>query len=307
MGIKRFDSEGRVIGERRFLGLYSSSAYHSSPRDIPILRRKVEAILERAAFPHDSHNEKALIEILETHPRDELLQTPVDELFDTAMGILHLGERQRLRLFVRHDTFERFLSCLVFVPRDRFNTENRRKIEQILREEFSARSIDYTTRVSESVLVRLHYMVYVEPGELPTHDVSDVEARLVAATRSWADDLEQALVRAHGEESGTGAPRPVRRRLPHRLPRGLGGAGRRRPTSATSRRSARTDSTWCSTARSRRSRAPCAPSCSARARRSTLSDMLPLFENLGVSVADERPYAVRPRRRRSRRGSTTSG
>ena len=293
VGIKRFDAEGRVIGERRFLGLYASSAYHSSPRDIPILRRKVEAILERAAFPHDSHNEKALLEILETHPRDELLQTPVDELFETAMGILHLGERQRLRLFVRRDTFERFMSCLVFVPRDRFNTENRRKIEQILREEFNARSVDYTTRVSESVLVRLHYMVYVEPGSLPAHDVSDVEARLVAATRSWADDLEEALVEQHGEEHGSELHMryfdafPTAYRVDWVAPaavadirhiEALGDDGLDmvlyRPLEALPR-----------TLRAKlfRTGTPL-----------TLSDMLPLFENLGVSVADERPYAVRP-------------
>src|SRR2546421_163420 len=123
VGVKRFDDQGKPIGERRFLGLYTTAAYRQKPSEVPILRRKVEAILHKADFPPDSHNEKALREILETHPRDELFQTPTGELFEIAMGILHLGERQRLRLFIRRDTFGRFLSCLVFVPRDRFNTE----------------------------------------------------------------------------------------------------------------------------------------------------------------------------------------
>ncbi|MDQ5831761.1 MAG: NAD-glutamate dehydrogenase, partial [Actinomycetota bacterium] len=129
VGVQRFDEQGNVVGERRFLGLYTHRAYHASPASVPILRRKVAAVLDRAAFPAGSHNEKALIQILETYPRDELFQTSVDELFEIAIGILHLGERQRLRLFLRRDAFGRFISCLVFVPRDRFNTENRRRIE----------------------------------------------------------------------------------------------------------------------------------------------------------------------------------
>ncbi len=139
-----------MTGERRFLGLYTTTAYHASPREIPILRRKVETVLEKAAFPHGSHNEKALIEILETHPRDEIFQVSVDELFEIAMGILYLGERQRVRLFVRRDTFGRFLSCLVFVPRDRFNTENRRRIESILRARLPRDEQSTTPRASRS-------------------------------------------------------------------------------------------------------------------------------------------------------------
>ena len=100
VGIKRFDADGNVVGERRFLGLYTHTAYHAHVAEIPILRRKFAAVLERAAFPHGSHNEKALVEILEAHPRDELFQISPDELFETAIGILHLGERQRVRLFV---------------------------------------------------------------------------------------------------------------------------------------------------------------------------------------------------------------
>ena len=159
-------------------------------------------MLGRAGFPHGSHNEKALLEILDTYPRDELFQISTDELFDVAMGILHLGERQRLRLFARRDPFGRFFSLLVFVPRDRFNTENRRRIEAILRNATGAASIDYTTRVSESVLVRLHFVAYVEPGLMPDFDAREVEMMLVAATRSWADDLQEALVEDLGEEDG---------------------------------------------------------------------------------------------------------
>ena len=103
---------------------------------------------------------------------------------------------------MRRDSFGRFLSCLVFVPRDRFNTENRRRIEAILRRRLRAVSVDYTTRVSESVLVRLHYMIYIDPADPPEYDVREIEMLLVAATRSWADDLESALVHELGEELG---------------------------------------------------------------------------------------------------------
>jgi glutamate dehydrogenase len=291
VGIKRFDAQGNVVGERRFLGLYSHTAYHASPREIPILRRKYDAVLERAAFPHDSHNEKALIEILESYPRDELFQISVDELFETAMGILHLGERQRLRLFVRADKFGRFLSCLVFVPRDRFNTDNRRRIEAILRQAFDATNVDYTTRVSESVLVRLHYMVYGEP-RLRDVDVSELERRIVESTRSWADDLEEALIDEEGEERGNALRRiyadafpPAYRsdwvarsalfdikRIESLAPDGIA-ITLYRPLEAAE---------GALRAKLFRSGAPL-----------TLSDMLPLFENMGVQVTDERPYELR--------------
>ena len=132
VGVKRFDESGEVRSERRFLGLFTHTVYSASPWEIPLLRRKVESVLERSGLLPGSHDHKALIEILETYPRDELFQITNDELLEVALGILHLGERRRVRLFVRRDVFGRFLSCLVFIPRERFNTENRRKIQEIL-------------------------------------------------------------------------------------------------------------------------------------------------------------------------------
>ena len=295
VGVKRFDDAGKVMGERRFLGLYTHEAYQAKPSEVPILRRKVAAVLERAAFPPGSHNEKALIEILDTYPRDELFQISADELFEIAMGILHLGERQRLRLFVRRDAFGRFFSLLVFVPRDRFNTENRRRIEAILRNATGAASVDYTTRVSESVLVRLHYMAYVDPAAMPELDAHEVEMMLVAATRSWVDDLEEALVEELGEERGKLAFRSYSDAFPaayradwvarsaiadigHVEELGDGdalGINLYRPLEAGPRM-----------LRAKLYRA---------GRALTLSDVLPLFENMGVEVADERPYPIRRR------------
>src|SRR5215213_4250462 len=282
------------VGERRFLGLYTHTAYRASPTEIPILRRRTAEVLEKAAYPHGSHNEKALLEILDTYPRDELFQISEDELFEVAMGILHLGERQRLRLFARRDPFGRFFSLLVFVPRDRFNTENRRRIEAILRTATGATSIDYTTRVSESVLVRLHFVAYVDPGVDPSFDPAEVEMMLVAATRSWADDLEEALIEELGEARGgelfqrygdafppayraDWVARSALADIVHveELPETDGlGINLYKPLEAGPRM-----------LRAKLYRA---------GRPLMLSDVLPLFENMGVQVADERPYPIVP-------------
>jgi glutamate dehydrogenase len=299
VGVKRFDDGGEVVGERRFLGLYTQTAYHASPASIPILRRKVSVVLERAAFPPGSHNEKGLLEILETYPRDELFQISVDELFDIAIGILHLGERQRLRLFVRRDAFGRFFSCLVFVPRDRFNTDNRRRIEGILRRATGAQSLDSTTRVSESVLVRLHYLAYVAPDRLPEVDAREIETLLVAATRSWGDDLQGALLDENDEERGA------------ELFRRYGDAFPAAYRADWVPRSALADIAHIEALSGEDDlvlnlyRPLEAPLGSLRAKvyragaPLALSEVLPLFENLGVEVADERPYAIAPRDRDS--------
>ncbi|CAN5523370.1 NAD-glutamate dehydrogenase [soil metagenome] len=202
VGVKRFDDAGEVMGEWRFLGLYTSTAYNTSPTQIPILRRKVRRVVERSGFPPASHSRKDLEAILESYPRDELFQASTDELSRIAMGILHLQERQRVRLFVRRDTYGRFFSCLVFIPRDRYNTAIRLRMQDLLTEAFEARGVEYTTRVSESVLARLHFIIRTEPEADPSYDVEEIEKRLVATVRSWSDDLRAALVEELGEERG---------------------------------------------------------------------------------------------------------
>ncbi|MBA3262157.1 MAG: NAD-glutamate dehydrogenase [Thermoleophilaceae bacterium] len=297
VGVKRFDAEGRVIGERRFLGLYTHTAYQASPREIPMLRRKVDAAMRRAAFPAGSHDEKALLEILEGYPRDELFQISTDDLFRISIGILHLGARQRVRLFVRRDTFDRFISCLVYVPRDRFNTENRRRIERILTRAAGATSVDYTTRVSESVLVRLHFLAYVEPGTLSGLDERKTETLLVAATRSWGDDLEEALLDEHGEERGA----VLYRRYGEAFPPAYRADWVPRSAVADISRIEELDEPDDLSLRLYRPLEGPGGALRAKVFRAgpplALSDLLPLFEDMGVEVADERPYAIGPRDR----------
>ncbi|WTW95128.1 NAD-glutamate dehydrogenase [Streptomycetaceae bacterium NBC_01309] len=201
IGVKKFDADGNVVGERRFLGLFGSSIYTESVTRIPVVRRKVQQVLEMAGFPPASHDGRDLLQILETYPRDDLFQIQVPELYDIGISVLYLQERRRLRLFLRKDEYGRFYSTLVYLPRDRFTTEIRLKMQDILLRELGGSVIDFTVRNTESVLSRLHFTVRVPRGSsLGDPDVEHIERLLAAATRSWADDFAEALVAECGEE-----------------------------------------------------------------------------------------------------------
>jgi glutamate dehydrogenase len=201
IGIKVFDADGNITGERRFLGLFSSSAYLYSVRDLPVVKRKVAEVVERSGLSQRSHSGRDLLEILETYPRDELFQTTTNELFQNVMGVLRLAGRRQLRLFIRRDAYGRFISCLVYLPRDRFTTENRLKIQEILLRELNGVGVDYTTRVSESLLARIHFIVRTDPANPPRDfDIEAIQRRLIEATRHWDDDFNLALERKLGEE-----------------------------------------------------------------------------------------------------------
>jgi glutamate dehydrogenase len=203
VGIKRYDRDGRVIGEHRFLGLLTSSAYAERASHTPLVRGKLAAVIRRAGLAPDSHLGKALVHVLETYPRDELFTIDVDTLYETALGILHLGERQRLRLFVRRDPFERFLSCLIYVPRDAYSTDLRRRFIDILMRAFNGNGADFDVLLSDTLLARIHITVRTTPGSIPPYDRREVEARLAAAARRWEDELRDALIEEAGEAEGT--------------------------------------------------------------------------------------------------------
>jgi glutamate dehydrogenase len=202
IGVRRFDAKGRVLGEHRFLGLFTSAAYNRNPRQIPLLRRKVERIIARANLPPASHAGKALVNIVETYPRDELFQVGDDELFETVNEILQLQERQRIRVFVRRDAFARFVSCLIYVPRDRYDTVLRRKFQDILLRAFHGTEVDYQAQLSESILARIQFIVRTPDGIAEEVDPQELERQLLEAARSWTDVLRHALIDAHGEEEG---------------------------------------------------------------------------------------------------------
>jgi glutamate dehydrogenase len=231
IGVRRFGDDGQITGELGFLGLHVSEVYHGDPKAIPLLRHKIEAVMGRAAFAPGSHSARALQYILESYPRDELFPISLDELCETAMGILHLQERPRVRLFVRRDPYGRFLSCLVFVPRDRYNTDLRERMQAILREAVNAFEVDFNVSLAESPLARIHFMARTRPEDVAAFEIRDIEARLAEATRSWADRLHEALLGAHGEEAGNDLSRRYRAAFPG-LSRGLHGApcGARHPS-----------------------------------------------------------------------------
>ncbi|NGO68992.1 NAD-glutamate dehydrogenase [Streptomyces boncukensis] len=204
IGVKKFDADGNVIGERRFLGLFSSAAYTESVKRVPVIRRKVAEVLDGAGFTPDSHAGRDLLQILETYPRDELFQTPVDQLRSIVTSVLYLQERRRLRLYLRQDEYGRYYSALIYLPRDRYTTGVRLRLTDILTEELGGTSVDYTAWNTESVLSRLHFVIRVKPGaelvELTDAETDRIETRLAEAARSWADGFSEALVAECGEE-----------------------------------------------------------------------------------------------------------
>jgi len=204
VGVKTYDASGEIVGEKRFLGLFSSAAYTESITRIPLLREKAEEVLAQAGFEAMSHAGKALMDVLETYPRDELFQTPTDQLVPIASQVMHIRERRQLRLFVRRDIYGRFVSCLVYLPRDRYNTAVRERLARILRQQLNAETVEYTAHVGESFAARLHFVVRPEPGRhIDEIDVPELERRLADAARSWRDDFQAAVLTEYGEETGS--------------------------------------------------------------------------------------------------------
>ena len=197
ISIKIFNDAGSVVGQKLFLGLFTSQSYMRPLQSVPILRRKVKHVIDRSGFTPEGHDAKELQHILDSFPRDELFQFDENELLATAVGILNLQERQRIALFLRSDQFGRFVSCLVYVPRDRYSTAVRRRMGAILTEAFAGTLVSEATHLDKSALARIHFIIGTTPGSVPEVDHAALEQRLVEAGRSWADRLGEALSHAH--------------------------------------------------------------------------------------------------------------
>jgi glutamate dehydrogenase len=292
VGIKMFNDNGEVIGEKRFLGLFTASAYSESVRRVPIIDAKVAKVLARSGFTAESHSGKDLLEILETYPRDELFQNSADDLYDIATTVLHLQERRKSQLFLRKDEYGRFVSCLIYIPRDRYTTAVRLKMEAILRNAFNGASVDYTTRVSESVLARLHFVVRVAPGDrIPEVDEKDLQQRLIEATRTWDEDLSEVARIEYGEEAGARLVGLYGKAFPEAYkedfsPR-VGVVDLRQFELLDSEESTRLNLYH----------APGSPSSERRFKlyrrgHLSLTAVLPLFTHFGLEVIDEHPYQI---------------
>jgi glutamate dehydrogenase len=214
VGIKTFDTRGRVDGEHRFLGLWTSTAYFGSPREIPVLRRKVEAVIEHFGLDPASHDGKAVLNVLETYPRDELFQASLADLIRIVRGVVNLYERRTVRLLVRRDPYHRFYSCLVYVPRDRYNTEVRQRTEQIALAGLAGTSVESQAQISGSSHARMHVVVHTDPGLQHKADLRGIERRIAEAALTWNDRLREVLIARRGEAAGLALAGRYRRALP---------------------------------------------------------------------------------------------
>ena len=291
IAIRRFGPDGAVAGLHLFIGLFTSLAYSSGARSIPLLRRKIAQVMARSGLPPASHDGKALLHILDTFPRDELFQIGEDELFETATGILNLQERQRIALFVRRDPLERFVSCLVFVPRDRYSSDLRQRFARILETAFAGKIEDFFTHLDESVLARVQFIIRTTRGAVPAVEAAALERQLAEAGRSWTDRLEEAADTAFGETEaraklGRFTAFPVSYQLRtapaqaildlDRIERVLAGA----PLEAL-----------LPPAEAGRGDAP-ELRLYRRGEPVILSDVLPILENLGLRIVAEEPYRI---------------
>ena len=202
IAIRQFDKDGNVIGECGFLGLYTLAVYTEKTRHIPILRNKVEAVMRHSGLYPTTHAGKDLLRVLETFPREELFKTDLNELAETAISIAQIKERQKTRLFVRKDHFGKFISCLVYMPRDIYDSEIRKKIQDILCKRFQALNSEFTTYFGSSVLVRTHFVLRTNPEKPVDVDVAALEQDIIDVTRSWQDDLVEGMMDAYGDEQG---------------------------------------------------------------------------------------------------------
>ncbi|MGE3414399.1 MAG: NAD-glutamate dehydrogenase domain-containing protein, partial [Dehalococcoidia bacterium] len=297
LGVKRFDENGRAVGERRFLGLYPRSVAKAALDEIPIVRRKIRAVLERTADPWQSYEARVLVDILDNYPRDEILQSSAEELYGDAIAILELQHRQRLRLRVRRDGFGRFFSCFVDLPLGRLNEAARLRIRDTLMTAFHGVHTEESTLVTDSAVARLHFVIYVEPGTVPERDPSVIEARLASALRTWTDDLAEALVDQLGEEEGV----LLFGRYSNAMPPGYQDDHTARTAVSDIRR---LEALLAGDPRDGlamylyRPLDTVDPAPRLKLYRYgeplMLSDVVPLLENMGTRVVDERPYEIRP-------------
>ena len=214
IGVKTFDNRGKVNGEHRFLGLWTSTAYHRTPRDIPVLRRKVDRVIEYFGLDSSSHDGNAVLNVLETYPRDELFQASVDDLIRIARGVVNLYERRTVRMLVRRDPYHRFYSCLIYVPRDRYNTEVRQRFEKIVLEGFNGTSVETQVQISGSNHARVHVVVHTDPDTKIKVDYMAIEHRIAEAALTWSDRLRDIVVENKGEAAGIALANRYRRAFP---------------------------------------------------------------------------------------------
>ncbi|WAJ69083.1 NAD-glutamate dehydrogenase [Catenovulum adriaticum] len=294
IGIKQFNDDGKVIGEHRFIGLYSSDFYNDSAFDIPLIKDKVARVLEQTGFQKNSHSYKAVLNILETYPREEILHARESEIKQIALGVMQMQERGISRLFVRKDIFGRYFSCMAYVPRDRYTTKLRIETQHLLQQYFNSKqAVEFYTYLSESPLARTHYMVRVEDNEFDINEF-DLQTNMIELTKTWEDKLERSLLSQYGEEKG----KSISRKYEHAFSRSY--KENELPNTALVDIEKLEDLKESMPLGMILYRPQEAEKSSNLIRlklfhRDTpiyLSDVLPMLENFGLRVIDERPYKI---------------
>ncbi|WP_158846293.1 NAD-glutamate dehydrogenase [Saccharothrix deserti] len=295
VGVKTFDADGNVTGEHRFLGVFSTTALHEDVLDIPAIERRVRDVIHRAGFPLHSYSGQRMLEVIQNYPRTELFSVDTDTLYQTVTGVIALAERRRLRLFLRRDPYGRFYSCLVYLPRDRYTTTSRLAMQEVLIDQLGGLNLEYSARVGESALARVHFMVHTDPTRQVEPDTAYIQQLLAEAVRTWDDRMVEAVLEDQGAGLGAESSSEQGQRIAAAFPEAykedftaVEGLADFRRIEALGRgdldmvfyvpRDAEPGE--------RRFKLFLVGA------RLTLSDVLPMLQRMGVVVVDERPYEL---------------
>ncbi|MFD1145702.1 NAD-glutamate dehydrogenase [Saccharothrix hoggarensis] len=295
VGVKTFDADGNVTGEHRFLGVFSTTALHEDVLDIPAIERRVRDVIHRAGFPLHSYSGQRMLEVIQNYPRTELFSVDTDTLYQTVTGVIALAERRRLRLFLRRDPYGRFYSCLVYLPRDRYTTTSCLAMQEVLIDQLGGLNLEYSARVGESALARVHFMVHTDPSRQVEPDTGHIQQLLADAIRSWDDRMVEAVLDDHGTRLGAESSSEQGQRFAAAFPEAYKEDFTAAEGLADFRRIAALGPGELDLA----FYVPRDAEPGERrfklflvGARLTLSDVLPMLQRMGVVVVDERPYEL---------------
>jgi glutamate dehydrogenase len=296
VGVRTFSPDGRVTGEHRFVGAFTNSARHEDVSAIPVIAAKVRQAIHQAGVPLESHSGRRMLSILQDFPRTELFSADWEFLHRSATGVLASAERHRLRLFVRRDPYQRFFSCLIYLARDRYTTTSRLAMQEVLLTELRGRSVDHHLRAAEAPLAMVQFVVHTDPDAPAEPDLGRIHERLSATVRSWDDRLIEAVLAGQHDEFGAEVTAEAGQRYASAFPEaykedfdaeaGLLDLLRLQALSGDGDLALSVYLPVEAGAGEARFK------LYLSGRRITLSAVLPMLQQMGVDVVDERPYEI---------------
>jgi glutamate dehydrogenase len=292
IGAKCYDGSGNIVGVQAFVGLYTAHVYHVEATEIPLLRRKIAAVRQAIGFQPRSHRDKTLLNVLETYPRDELIEIVHADLMRIASGIVSLYEREQVRVFLRDDAWGRYVSAIVYLPRERFDTTIGQRISALFKEALAAERVDFFAMLGESRLARLHFIARTPVGTRDHYDAGAIESQVARIVRGWSDELKQNLVGHYGEERGNRLLRRYAQALP------LSYQERVTPASAVSDLERLEAAELSGQVEVKLSAVPGDDGAQQhlklfrRGHPPPLTAILPVLENMGLTVLSEQPFSL---------------